>query len=116
MTERIKSLISQLGLSIRAFALSCGLRQNTLNNQLNGLRELSLATIIAILETYPEVSPEWLLRGKGEMFKTDTSAKESERINKLNGVIESLQEVIDAKNVTIASLTERVKQLENQRN
>ncbi len=107
MTERIKLLVSQMGLSTRAFALNCGLKQNTLTNQLNGMRELSLSTITAILYTYPDVSSEWLLRGEGEMIKIDQSIKELERINKLNNIIDSLQEVIDAKN-------ERIAQLENQ--
>ena len=116
MTQRIRTLIEQMGLSTRAFALSCGLRQNTLNNQLNGIRELSLSTIMAILTTYPKVSSEWLLRGEGEMLKSEVSSKELERINKLNNIIESLQDVIDVRNAKIASLTERVKQLENQLN
>ncbi|MBD5231906.1 MAG: helix-turn-helix transcriptional regulator [Bacteroidales bacterium] len=116
MVQRIKSLIAHLGLSTRAFALSCGLRQNTLNNQLNGMRELSLSTIIAILDTFPEVSSEWLLRGEGEMLKGEVSSKELERINKLNNIIESLQDVIDARNATIASINERILQLESQLN
>lgn len=116
MTQRIKALIAKMGLSTRAFALSCGLRQNTLSNQLNGMRELSLSTIMAILDTFPEVSSEWLLRGEGEMLKGEVSSKELERINKLNNIIESLQDVIDARNAKITSLSERIKHLENQLN
>lgn len=112
MTNRINSLISHLGLSTRAFALNCGLRQNTLSNQLNGMRELSLSTVTAILSTYPEVSAEWLLRGTGDMLNQETSSKELERIEKLTGVVESLQEMINIKNQTIAELSERIKQLE----
>lgn len=43
----------------------------------------------------------------------DIPSKELERINKLTNVAESLQEVIDAKNQTIAALNERIKQLES---
>lgn len=93
MVERIKSLISHLGLSTRGFALNCGIRQNTLSNQLNGVRELSLSTITAILSAYPNVSSEWIMRGEGEMFKV---------------------EAINAKSETIALLNERIKELENQ--
>ena len=114
MIGRIKTLISHLGLSTRAFALKCELRQNTLSNQLNGMRDLSLPTVLAILSAYPEVSSEWLLRGEGDMIKQEVSTKELERVNKLNNIVESLQEVIDARNATIASLNERIKQLENQ--
>lgn len=64
MIERIKTIIAHYDLSIRAFAIKCGLKDNTLTNQLNGVRELSLATVNAILSTFEDVSSEWLLRGK----------------------------------------------------
>lgn len=55
------------------------------------------------------------MRGEGEMLKQqEVNTKELERINKLNNVVDSLQEVIDSKNNTIAALNERIKQLENQ--
>lgn len=69
MIERIKLFISHLGLSTRAFAIKCGIKQNTLSNQLNGMRELSLSTLIAILSSFPELSAEWLLRGESDMFR-----------------------------------------------
>lgn len=53
MIERIKGIIATMGLSTRKFAINCGLRQNTLSNQLNGMRDLSLATIVAIANSYP---------------------------------------------------------------
>lgn len=116
MIERIKFLISHLGLSTRAFALSCGLRQNTLSNQLNGIRELSLSTIMAILDSYPDLSSEWLMLGSGNMFLSDNSVddQDSKRRDKLIGVIETMQETIELKDSTIATLNERIKQLENQ--
>lgn len=115
MTERIKSLIARLGLSTRAFALSCGLRQNTLSNQLNGVRELSLSTVMAILEAYPEVSSDWLLLGVGDMFRSEQpKPADAERMNKLIDTITTLQDTINSKNNAIALLSNRVIQLENQ--
>lgn len=114
MTERIKSLIAQMGLSTRAFALSCGLRQNTLSNQLNGMRELSLSTVMAILSAYPDVSSEWLLKGEGEMFKTVVPDANADRVVKLIDTITTLQDTINAKSETNAILKERIAQLENQ--
>lgn len=114
MIERIKTLIAYLGLSTRAFAIKCGLRQNTLSNQLNGMRELSLSTVAAILDAYPEVSAEWLMRGDGQMLiQPNDSSVEVIRINKLVDTITTLQETINAKSEQIATLTERIKQLEN---
>ena len=116
MIERIKLIISQLGLSTRAFALNCGLRQNTLSNQLNGMRELSLSTVTAILTAYPEISSEWLIKGEGEMFKTTPPDINAERVMKMVDTIATLQDTINSKNDTIAALNERIKQLENQIN
>ena len=57
MIERIKEIIAYSGLSDRAFAIKCGLAQNTLNRQLNGVRELSLATVMLyypLLKIFPQ--------------------------------------------------------------
>lgn len=117
MVSRIKQLITRMGSSTRAFALRCGLRQNTLSNQLNGMRELSLQTVAAILEMNPQVSAEWLMRGTGEMFNSEQpNSAELDRINKLVNTIATLQDTIDAKSNTISNLKERIKQLETQLN
>lgn len=114
MTERIKTLISHLGLSTRAFALNCGIRQNTLSNQLNGVRELSLQTVIAIIKTYPEVSADWLISGEGTMFKENMPDCNAERVLKLVDTINTLQDTINAKSETIATMAKRITELENQ--
>ena len=114
--HRIKAIIIFSGLSVRAFALKCNLSQTTLDKQVKGLRGISIETTIGILNAFPEISAEWLLRGEGEMIKSEVASKEMDRITKLNGVIESLQEVIDVKNSAIVDMTEQIKQLELQLN
>lgn len=103
MIERINKIISTTGLSERAFAAKCGITQQTLNKQLKGEREISLSVISAILNTYTEVSAEWLLRGEGEPTKKvkpvsdretlliDTIAMQQETINNLKTKIKSLE-------------------------
>lgn len=44
-----------------------GVNQKTLNNQINSNTAVSLSTILLISEALPEMSLEWLLRGKGDM-------------------------------------------------
>lgn len=110
INERVKEIIAYTGLSARAFALKCGIAQNTLNRQLNGVRELSLATIDAILISNEDISAEWLLRGKGSMLlspsqsidQITTTDKES-----LIGVISTLQKVIQEKDKMIQSIREK---------
>lgn len=57
-------------MSVRAFAISIGMLQETLNKQLKiDGRGVSTRTLVLILNTYPDLSAEWLLRGEGEMEK-----------------------------------------------
>lgn len=112
MIDRLKEFIAHTGLSTRAFALKCGLPQNTLSNQLNGNRELSLKSIANILLVFPELSSEWLLRGNGDMIKQPLSATlDIDRIATLVDTIATLQKTISEKDKTIDLLTDQIKLL-----
>lgn len=73
MIERIREIINikSRGLSEAAFAEKIGMKQQTLNNYIRGVNKLSVAFITIILETFPDVSAEWLMRGEGDMYITD---------------------------------------------
>ena len=121
MIERIKTIIAHYDLSIRAFAIKCGLKDNTLTNQLNGVRELSLATVNAILSTFEDVSSEWLLRGKGTMLLSDVEHERNiipdsnmERMNRLVDTIATLKGALNEKDKAIKLLEEKVKRLETE--
>ena len=108
MIERIKKIINHYGLSDRAFAIKCGIKQNTFSNQINGVREISLQTINSILITFENISAEWLLRGNGEMLLTSeqpTASNENDRLSKLIDTIAFQQD-------TINNLQRRIKELE----
>lgn len=71
MIERVIDIIKLKAKSVREFADSVGIKQVTLNQQLNGDRKLSLDTVLSILNSFEDISAEWLLRGEGEMYKAD---------------------------------------------
>lgn len=52
-----------------------GIVQTTLNRQLNGTTVLSNSVVNAVLHRFPELSAEWLLRGKEPMYLADGSAE-----------------------------------------
>lgn len=116
MTSRIKEIIAYSGLSDRAFAIKCGVAQNTLNRQLNGVRELSLVTVNAILNTFEDISTEWLLRGKGEMLISESIKKDesTERITRLVDTIATLQGTINEQIKTIQLFTEENQKLKGE--
>ena len=104
MVARIKQIIEKSGLSDAAFSKKVGVLQMTLWRQVHGTRKLSLETVAAIANAYPEIDCNWLLRGEGSMYiETD---KNDERLNNLIDVISMQQE-------TIRNLMEKVKQLQN---
>ncbi|MBP1615893.1 MAG: hypothetical protein H6Q13_3341 [Bacteroidetes bacterium] len=65
--ERVMRLIQEKSKSKRDFASTIGMEQTTVNNQLLGKRSISFDLISNILEAFPSVSSEWLLRGIGDM-------------------------------------------------
>lgn len=65
--KRIKEVLNEFSASVTQIANQFGVNQKTLNNQINDTTTLSVSTILLILEAFPDVSAEWLLRGKGEM-------------------------------------------------
>ena len=71
MIQKIKEIIDFYRLSGQKFAVKIGISPNTLNNYLQGKNKISLALIEAILTAFPEVSAEWLMRGKGQMIQGD---------------------------------------------
>ena len=71
MIQKIKEIIDFYRLSGPKFAVKIGISPNTLNNYLQGKNKISLALIEAILTAFPEVSAEWLMRGKGQMIQGD---------------------------------------------
>lgn len=52
--------------------------QKRLSRQLNGGASITSETILGILNTYPDISAEWLLRGKGEMLIASSQNEEKE--------------------------------------
>lgn len=111
--ERLNEVLKYSGLSVRAFANKCGINQPTLDRQIKGLRGISLETIVSVVHAFPEISSEWLMRGKGQMFIQNVdNTFENEKVNKQDDLITILMDTIKSKNDMIGTLTERIKQLE----
>lgn len=66
ITKRIKQLIKDKGLSNGAFADSIDIKRPIISHILSGRNKPSLHVVLQILQTYPDISPSWLLLGKDE--------------------------------------------------
>ena len=120
LSNRLKIFTDYTKMSVRKIATECGLKQPTLDKHIRGTAEPNVVTIIGIAKRFPELSLEWLLLGEGPMLKTQTNVdlveeKNTDRLLKLGDTIATLQETINAKSDQIATLTERIKQLENKK-
>lgn len=72
--QRIMSILEDKQLSVNALSKMVNMSQTTLNTQLKGERTLSANVVAKVLETFPEVSSEWVMRGVGSMYRKEESA------------------------------------------
>lgn len=73
--ERLKSVIAEKSNSASDFSKKIGIAQTTLSNQMKSPRGISVDVVMLTLEHFPDISAEWLLRGKGEMLISDNLPK-----------------------------------------
>ena len=108
MLERLKDVISVKSSSILDFSNKIGVPQTTLNNQIKSPRGISVSVILLTLQTFPDISAEWLLRGKGEMILSDNLppilGDESENDLDTHAMLAQAHIEIDRLNIEIAAL------------
>lgn len=115
MINRIKEVIALSELSDRAFAIKCGIKQNTLSRQLGGVSEVSASTINAILDNYEEISAEWLLRGKGSMLlQKEETEPGMDKLKSIVYTIANLQDEINEKTMLTQRLLEENQKLKGE--
>ena len=68
--ERIESVIKSLGLTARQFAAEIRVQPGTISNMMAGRNNPSLEVMKRIMERYPTLNPEWLIAGRGDMWRT----------------------------------------------
>ena len=65
-------------IAVNSLAKQINVAQATLNPQLRGDRTLAANIVVKILEAFPDISAEWLLRGEGEMYKSNSGSPQFE--------------------------------------
>ena len=111
--ERLLFLCNkETGGNVSAFSKLIGVNQKTLSQQLNKECSVSLSVLLPVLSSLPDVSSEWLLRGKGEMILSDNLppilGDESENDLNAHAMLVNLRKEIDKLNIEIASLKEEI--------
>ena len=70
MTERIFEILKYLQLSPSQFAEEIGVQRSSISHLISGRNKPSLEFIQKVLLRFPEINPQWLLNGEGEMLKS----------------------------------------------
>lgn len=68
--ERIEHVIKSLNLTARQFATEIHVQPGTISNMMAGRNNPSLEVMKRIMERYPTLNPEWLIAGRGDMWRT----------------------------------------------
>jgi len=70
MKDRIQKIIEVQQLSSSKFADLIGVQRSNVSHVLSGRNKPSLDFITKILDKFPDIDIEWIMLGKGKMFKT----------------------------------------------
>ncbi|MDR2011067.1 MAG: helix-turn-helix domain-containing protein [Bacteroidales bacterium] len=70
MKDRIAKIIREEGYTATKFADEIGVQASSISHILSGRNNPSLDFIIKIVERFRGINPEWLLTGKGYMYKS----------------------------------------------
>lgn len=124
VSERILLIMKHKNLSKRAFAKLLDCSDTAINNIVTKRNEPGFKILSGILQTYVDISPEWLLTGKGEMLRSDSVRLEPEDQKTLKDLVKSqkseieyLRGKLEEKDKVISNLTKiNLKLIENYNN
>ena len=69
--ERVVAVLKEKGLNVNRASGVLGMPQRTLNRQVNEGGNVTMELVYAIIDGFPEISPQWLVAGEGEMYRED---------------------------------------------
>lgn len=114
ISQRVREFLSCNSISINSLAKQINVAQATLNPQLRGDRTLAANIVVKILEAFPDISAEWLLRGEGEMYKSNSGSAQVEATITLSqdesiwkAKYEAIKECYDTLVSTIGGISKR---------
>jgi len=85
--ERIEKVMQHENMNSALFANAIGIQGSTLSHILNGRNNPSLSVLQAILNRFPNISPEWLIMGQGSM---ERNTKQSQTPTLFDSVSENI--------------------------
>jgi len=85
MNDRILLILKTQNLSSSQFADEIGVQRSSISHILSGRNNPSLEFVTKILKRFPDINSEWILFGKGSMYReSDKTIKNSKKSIKSN--------------------------------
>ena len=104
VTQRLNQFLVEKNITYKELSGMILMSETSLCRKLTGSRSLDLHTLISIVACLPDVSPEWLLRGKGRVCNSSSSISSDVLVeelkmenNLLKRKIQVLQELLEFK-------------------
>lgn len=76
MKDRILQIIKEEGMTNTRFANEIGVQPSSISHIVSGRNKASIELISKILHRFPGINTDWLMLGKGEMYKTNSMQTE----------------------------------------
>lgn len=76
ISERIKQIIDYKKISTRKFEQIIGCSNGVMAKIISKNTDISSVWVSKIIDNFEEISPEWLLTGRGEMLRSGTSSED----------------------------------------
>lgn len=117
INERFNQLIEALRMNPSAFAKSINKSYTAIENTLKGRTRPGFDLLEAVSLTYPNVDTDWLISGKGEMFRLSTKPADGGAfgesiIGEMSKNLDSLKQVFEdelkAKNSQLAAKDQQI--------
>ena len=106
--ERIEQVIKHADMNARQFASVIDINGSTLSHVLSGRNNPSLDIMQKVLNAFPDISSEWLILGKGSMWRQKNNSQQptlfdSEEQNTLEPItsVQKTEEKNETKNESI---------------
>jgi len=116
--KRIKQYIDLKGVKVSAFEKEIGMSNGSFASQLKNNKTIGVDKLENILKKYPEINPEWLLTGNGNMLKMDFLNEAPATYNKTDKEDSddtlNYKELAESRKETIESLKKLIVYLEAQ--
>jgi transcriptional regulator with XRE-family HTH domain len=74
MKDRFKQILEHLGASAAEFADKLGVQRSAVSHILSGRNNPSLEFLQKVLTNYPQINPDWLLLGMGNITRDSSGS------------------------------------------